>query len=370
MTGELQVQLLPARQGDAIWIRWGDANQILVDMGTRATGKAIRKRLSKLDEKGRHFDLLVVTHIDVDHIGGVMSGLVEAKATLPPVTFDDIWFNGWDHLHGRKTSQLEGMGTKDGEALSLWLATRPWNKQFKRGPVRREAKSFPEVTLADGLTLTVLGPSKERLKQLQSTWTQAVHDALAKQLRKPKGKLEELGTTDPPVLDTQQQLEHLAQSQLGTDGSEANGTSISLLLEYDGKRVLLTGDGFADDVTNALKELASQRSELIDKKTKRIRLDLVKMPHHGSQNNISRDLVEAVTCPTWAFSSDGTIYKHPDPPAIARILKWGVPRPTLIFNEPSTFNSWWQRPQWKSELRYDVAYGTKEEGITWPLPKE
>lgn len=370
MSGELSIQFLPARQGDAIWITWGAGHQILVDMGTRATGKAIRKRLSEAGGEHRAFDLLVVTHIDTDHIGGVMSGLVEAKELAPPVTFADVWFNGWEHLHDRKVSRLEGMGVKDGEKLGAWLSTRPWNEKFRRGPVRRDATTFPVKKFPEGLTLTVLGPSKRRLVEQQSTWTKELHDALnPKRPRVRKTTLEGLGTGVEPVIDERKQLVSLAESETGIDGSAANATSICLLLEHGETRVLLTGDGLASDIATALGELAAQRTELLDEESSRVRLDLVKMPHHGSQNNVDRALVELITCRDWLFSSDGTIYKHPDPPAIARILAWGDPRPRLIFTEPTAFNLWWNRADWKSRLRYSVHYGTKKDGVTWPLPR-
>lgn len=368
MTGEFSIQFLAARQGDAIWIRWGDGHQILIDLGTRATGRAIRKRLSEGREKDRAFDLLVVTHIDTDHIGGVMSGFVEAKPSLPPVTFSDIWFNGWDHLHGRKSTLLEGMGVRDGEKLAEWLGSRPWNEEFNRGPVGRGTTVFPTVTLPDGLTLTILGPSKQRLVELQKTWTEQLHNALRTNPRRPrKSKLEAMGTGVDLVLDTKDQLRLLAESETGIDGSEANGASICLLLEHGTTRVLLTGDGFSDDITGALQELAKQRAELLDERSGRIRLDLIKVPHHGSQNNLSRALVDSVTCPRWLFSSDGTSYKHPDPPAVARILAWGTPKPILMFTESTDFTRRWDRGEWMARHRYLVEYGTKEDGLKWTV---
>src|SRR5688500_5215439 len=98
----LELRFLPASEGDAVWVRWGDdlSHQLLVDMGKASTGTAIRARLERLAVTDRSFELLVVTHIDGDHIGGVLSGLVEAPS-LAGLTFEDIWFNGWPHLHGK-----------------------------------------------------------------------------------------------------------------------------------------------------------------------------------------------------------------------------------------------------------------------------
>ena len=119
----LSVTLLPARQGDAIWIRWGDANkphQLLIDMGTEEVGKRIREQILTLDEADRVFDLLVVTHVDCDHIGGVLTCLAEADP-IPGFTIRDVWFNGYPHLMGgRVRTRLEPMGPAQGERLATW----------------------------------------------------------------------------------------------------------------------------------------------------------------------------------------------------------------------------------------------------------
>ena len=369
MTDHLEVQLLPAAQGDAVWIRWGAGRQLLVDMGTRGAGKKIRTRLSKLPEAQRVFDLLVVTHIDGDHVGGVLSGIVEADPKLPPITFEEVWFNGWPHLQGRQIRDdgLKPMGPAQGEELSAWLETQEWNRSFSGGPVRREQNMLPVADLPDGLRLTVLGPTAERLSALRSTWTDEVHRAFAAE-KKASGGLIPLGESEAPHLNTSDDLTALAESKTSIDASLSNATSICLLLEYREQRVLLTGDGLAGDILAALRDLAEKRGDLVDD-AGRIRLDLVKMPHHGSQNNLSRAFVEAISCPRWAFSTNGAVYRHPDAPAIGRLLKWSQPRPPLLlFNQESRFSRWWRKLPWRTAFGYEVRYGTDTDGITVTLP--
>jgi metal-dependent hydrolase (beta-lactamase superfamily II) len=100
----LELQFLNARQGDAIWIRWGTGKQIMIDMGTHATGVSIAKRFRDLPKERRQFDLLVVTHVDIDHIGGVLSCVVDRAETVPDLTFNDVWFNGWKQLGGESVT--------------------------------------------------------------------------------------------------------------------------------------------------------------------------------------------------------------------------------------------------------------------------
>jgi hypothetical protein len=77
----------------------------------------------------------VVTHVDTDHIGGVLTGLVDPARPVP-VTFADVWFNGWEHLNGLvpadERSPLEPMGGVQGELLTTWLRDHAWNDAFGR----------------------------------------------------------------------------------------------------------------------------------------------------------------------------------------------------------------------------------------------
>lgn len=367
----LHVQFLPARQGDAIWVRWGEGRQLIIDMGTEQTGRALAKRLNAVPEDQRRFDLLVITHVDSDHIGGVLTCVADAHPEVPGLVFDDVWFNGWEHLHGQQLPPrasepaLEGMGPAQGERLASWLRRQSWNEAFDRFPVVRTDGVPRRVALPDGLTLTVLGPTQSRLDDLRGTWKEDVEVALAKgQLDEASpglglpgpGRLEAFGSSQPPTLENKVDLQLLAEGSSTKDSSKSNATTITLLLEWEGRRILLSGDAFADDLTKGLAALGIGTP---------VRLDMFKLAHHGSRQNLTKDLVEAVDCPYWLFSTDGTTFRHPDAPAIARILHWGRrDRPTLGFNVPSRFNRWWDNDTWRGLFDYDVEYGDDTHGLT------
>src|SRR5687767_2681416 len=102
----LTVEMLAAQQGDAVWIEYGARNavhRVLIDAGTPASASAIKERIERLPPDQRRFDLLVVTHIDTDHIGGVLKLLTERPAGL---VFDDVWFNAWRHIDRVGSSRL------------------------------------------------------------------------------------------------------------------------------------------------------------------------------------------------------------------------------------------------------------------------
>lgn len=358
----LELRALPAREGDAIWIRWGsdaDPHQLIIDMGTEGCGKKLRDRFVALPEVHRRLDLLVITHVDADHIGGVLTALVDAEP-ISGLQIGDVWFNGFVHLTGGSiTSTLEPMGPAQGERLTKWLEGQMWNKAFSGRPVQRTpGQSPPTITLHDELKLTVLGPTPQRLRALVSTWQEEVRSAiregnLGESAVSPT--LESMGSANSPLLDSEKALLDLAESHnKNHDEGKANGTSIALLLEYKGHTLILGGDAYSPDLVDGIVAVGKKRP---------LHVDVFKLPHHGSRNNIHRELVEAVECDCWLFSTDGTRFKHPDAETIARILKFRTaPEPLLAFNVPSTFNGWWKNKTWTSRFGYKTEYGTELDG--------
>jgi len=358
----VDLTFLDARQGDAIWVRWGAGRQLFVDMGTSGTGRALADRFRALPEDQRAFELLVVTHVDTDHIGGVLTGLVDPDQPVP-VTFRDVWFNGWEHLNGLvpadERSPLEPMGGVQGELLGAWLRDRAWNDAFGRAAVVRSETELPRIELPDGLTITVVAPVQERLTDLIPEWRDAVEAALEKgTLTDVSPGLEPMGPSTPPTLESRVDLELLSEDPSPVDSSKPNATSIALVLEHEGKRALLTGDSIASELIGGL--------ALLDAGD-RVPFDLVKLPHHGSRNNVARALVQAIECPLWVFSSDGTTFRHPDAIAVSRVVRDAGGAPHLVFNVPSTFNGWWQRPEWQQVFGYTTTYGVPADGVTVAL---
>ena len=361
----LELKMLPARQGDALWIRWGDGEipfQMLIDLGTEEVGRAFYDRLKALAPKERKFELLVVTHVDQDHIGGVLTGVAESEP-LDGFKIDDVWFNGWEHLSGNvvhsvSDNGLEAFGPAQGERLTSFLKSCNWNVAFNGKPVTRvNGEALLSVTLSDGLKLTVIGPTPDRLESFKKTWKEDVLLALKKgKLDEVSEGLEVYGAKKQPKLNTLEDLKELAEADISTDSSHANGSSIALVLEYRGSKVVLAGDAFGEDLVDGLKAFSKEDEPVV--------IDAIKLPHHGSKKNITKQLVDSVNCKHWLFSTDGTRFKHPDAAAVARVLHANLGNdPMLHFNVPSEYNMWWDKPEWRQEFGYTANYGNDEDGL-------
>ncbi len=333
--------MLPAREGDCLWLRYGKPGairQILIDCGRAATFQELRVRLLALPASERHFELLVITHVDRDHIEGAL-GLLEDAAL--PVTFGDIWFNGFDHLN---SARLETFGAVQGERLTTALLKRKaaWNKAWQGKAVAIRGAALPKKKLAGGLTLTVLSPDKQKLLDLIPTWKAEciaaglVPGSKARRAALRRG-LEEFGG---PNVDL------LAAGKFSDDSTKPNGSSIALLAEYGGKRVVLGADAHVGRMLPSLTALAKGR---------KLKIDAFKVPHHGSEANISKELLETVSCDKYLISTSGSYFKHPRAAAVARLLKFGGSKKTLYFNYASTFTKAWDKPALKKKYGYDVV---------------
>jgi glyoxylase-like metal-dependent hydrolase (beta-lactamase superfamily II) len=67
---------------------------MLIDGGPPDTWPLQEARLRRMGRADQHFDVVVVTHIDNDHIGRIIPFLQSDLAD----NVDDFWFNGRSHL--------------------------------------------------------------------------------------------------------------------------------------------------------------------------------------------------------------------------------------------------------------------------------
>ncbi len=246
--------------------------------------------------------------------------------------------------------------------LAEWLSKRPkWNGAFGGGAVCRvPGEALRIVQLAGGMKVSVLGPTPARLAALAPEWRNEVAEALRKReaAAAPAGRLEPMGPRkEPPVLafGSIEDLRALAKKVSGKDTSRANGSSIVLLLEHAGRRVLLAGDAYAVDLVDGLRAFGAGNP---------VPLAAFKLPHHGSRENTTRALVDAVDCPLFLFSTDGSVFGHPDPEAVACVIEGARTRPAgLAFNARSRFTAPWDVGEWKTKLDYTTTYGNAEEGL-------
>ena len=175
----LRMEMLPANQGDCLWIEYGQKNKprlILIDGGTAGSIKALVEKVKALPAKSRHLELLVVTHVDADHIAGVLKFLETPQLGL---SVGEVWFNAYKHL----LEKGETFGPAQGEKLSADIVAGrfPWNRKFKGQAVKVPDKGPLPVKKLDGdLEFVILGPTMEKLRILKPVWVEACKEARIK----------------------------------------------------------------------------------------------------------------------------------------------------------------------------------------------
>jgi beta-lactamase superfamily II metal-dependent hydrolase len=344
-----RIEMLPAANGDALLVRYGDAanpSVILIDAGTPGAHDAVRDRLMELKDRAHplNIELLVITHIDDDHIGGVLALLEKEEVE---VRFRDIWFNGYGHLGDE---DIQEFGPVQGERLTTLLTdgTRPWNIASASRSLRvRDGESLPTVTLGGGMKVTLLSPDGGKLAKLRQRWEDVVTaEGLIPNAATDSGfdaadnsDIERFGPID---LDT------LAAEAFHEDTAPANGSSIAFLAEYDGRRVLFAADAHPGRLIQSIDTLVGPGNKLA--------LDVCKLSHHGSNHNTSPDLIDRLDCTRYLISTNGARFKHPHRPAMARIIKHGTQGKELIFNYRSDYTVIWDDEDLKAEGSYSTTY--------------
>jgi Metallo-beta-lactamase superfamily len=348
----LAIEMLPAEHGDCLWIEYGDPEnprRVLVDCGLRATYRELAERLRGRQEIG--FELLVLTHIDADHILGAIPLLQE----VGPERFGDVWFNGWKHLN-----PADALGALHGELFSAVLEDRrfQWNRSWNGGAVvLPDDGALPQIELEGGLKLTLLSPTHERLADLSATWEKELkalepgdtEGALAALQCMPRFQPDALG---PERID----VEALSEAPFQPDDSAANGSSIALLAEYGGKTLLLGADAFSPVLESSLRRHLRQTGRT------RLRVDACKIPHHGARTNNGPGFLALLDCRDFLFSSNGSHgYHHPHRETVARILTTRR-EARLHFNYRTPETEVWDDPDLQREWSYEALYPANPAG--------
>jgi beta-lactamase superfamily II metal-dependent hydrolase len=340
------VRALPARFGDCLLVQWGSPPRaLMIDAGVGKTyTESIAGALARCRSDGvRRLELLVVTHLDRDHIGGVEQVVKKRAAHGLPIA--DVWFNGAPHIP-RDPVRLRSVEQAEALGRTLQEQNLPWNAAFGGKPVRLPSRGAPAVREFDGgLRVTVLSPDLAQLRRLAKIWPQAVRSAESPEL---EIAVRGVSTRRPPValpID----LKTLAAKTFAEDTSEANGSSIALLIEHEGRAVVLTGDAYPSVVLKGWRRLVADRGEAP-------RVDVLKLSHHGSHTNTSPALLRALKPKRVLISTDGSAYGHPHAETLAWAIK-AIECIELVFNHDNEYSQPWASSATRRGAGFKVRVG-------------
>jgi hypothetical protein len=305
-----KLHVIQARFGDALLLEFGEpgrAGYVLVDGGPPKTyAGALRPALDAITGPGGALDLVVLSHIDNDHIVGLLelfADIEDDKVSARQLRnrVGHVWLNSFARTVdaagdiSRGLQSLAAMASTAGVAMPLVMDAFYGIKEGHRLRLLAQKLQIPinsgfkdDLILVDTatrsvdfgpLSLAVVGPDKANLAALRAEWL----DWLVRATEKI--------AADPSTAAT-------------LDTSVPNLSSVVLIATCAGKSVLLTGDARGDHIVAGLKQAGMSTSG-------KLHVDVLKVPHHGSARNVSRAFFQAVTADTYVISADGR-YGNPD----------------------------------------------------------
>jgi beta-lactamase superfamily II metal-dependent hydrolase len=324
----MKIQFLKANKGDSIHLSFSDNDKIerniLIDGGTGSTYYENKSRkkgdlyhlIETIKTNNQKIDLLILTHIDDDHIGGILRWFSKDKTAFNLI--DKVWFNSGKTI-------AEYLTLKRNKELELTLdifentyTSVPQAKKFEDYLI--ENKIWDKKIILKGNTekingvkIQILSPTNEKLKKLLT------------EFKKPKYEYFTSGVESDwniSLLDFIKE-ETSKEYKFDEDDSIPNGSSITFVLTFDEKNYLFLGDSHPTDILESLKEKYSKNNPLI--------VEFLKVSHHGSCRNTSKELLEIIKTDNYIISSDGTSHNLPNKRTFARIVNEN-PNATIHFN--------------------------------------
>lgn len=306
-----EIYFYPAGCGDASRMRYlgndGRYHNIFIDSGYRKTFKnIINHQIKEIQINNEPIDLWIVSHIHDDHIGGIEQFIIQIQTGESQDTIDSWFYNRPRRVNqsaDNKKSVSSPKSIRQGDILAKYL------EYIKKLPAEDIVYGAEQTDLF-GLKIHILTPTSEKLNQLRAKYES--------NLKLPLEKLEGEQVSEAKSAiksDYHIQLKDFDLSIWNEDVSIENGSSISVLTEYEGIKILWLADSHPSDIVLALNSMGYNHSNKIE-------CDFVKVAHHGSKANNSNELYSLIKCVNYVFSADGTNkHKLPTKDSIARILR-------------------------------------------------
>lgn len=325
----MEIKFLHAFNGDCIWIAFeenGANRNILIDGGTSTTYSytdknkkpkdgALKILIESLKAQNELLDLIILTHIDDDHIDGFLKWFRKDKEAIKHIK--EVWFNSGRTIKkylNDINSEVDSLKFKENTTLT----SVPQGVDFEN--YIRDNQVWDEKVIAqknilnwNNISFQILSPGKNKLEKLLKEWNK----------KKPESLLDTSRKSD--CSKTLKQL--IEQDSFDEDDDPYNGSSIAFILQNNEKKVLLLGDSHPSEILTELKRLKYDENN-------KLSVDMIKLSHHGSKKNNPIEIFKIVDTEKYVISTNGDTHNHPDKATIARIVATN-PKAKIYFNYPN-----------------------------------
>lgn len=323
----MRIKFLKAFNGDSILISFLEneiSRNILIDGGigdTYMTTSNVKgdlyEAIKQIREDKQFIDLLILTHFDDDHIGGILRWLNKDKEAASLIK--KVWFNSGKEI-SKKFKNVENQDLEievvDG-ADDFYTSPKQGIKfeKYLRDNNLWDGEIIEQGAACDlfGLKFKILSPNDDKLDKLLNLY------------KKQKDYFTSGGEYD---FKTSLKEFIYEESQPGfkflEDASVANGSSIAFIMEYENRSFLFLADAHPSVVIEGLNKFGYNKDNPLN-------AELLKVSHHGSMYNTSKDLLEIVKTNKYVICSNATKHGLPNKRTIARMIQ-NNPNAHIYFN--------------------------------------
>lgn len=278
----MKIRLYQVKSGDCIHVKFGYSN-IIIDTGFFATAKETLYRIfEECKVASEKVNLIVITHTDQDHISG-MKGLDGKKEYFK--LLDGVWINTPGSL--KQYNPSSEISFIQGEKIRGML-------EENNIPFKSELHNSLDEFYFRGAKFLILSPTKSDLDKYNDQWhvTEGAMDIASNK-----------SDWDLPICE-------LIEKDTPLDQSNSNKVSIAFILSHGNSNALFLGDANSNVITEKLINCGYSRE-------KPLKLECLKLSHHGSSCNISQDLINLIDCQNYMISSNSS---HLDKLTLAKII--------------------------------------------------
>jgi len=354
----MKLKIFQSDKGDCLLLEAASGEMVLCDGGMGPSMRNhVRAELSALRNDGRELAFVYVSHIDNDHISGVLQLLEDEaewrvfdhhqqngrpikrpKVPRPPV-IKGILHNGFrdqipantkpienllaamapslfgtavpELVHAAEDMQAIATGVPQAIEVSKLIGDKALDIPLNRPPgVTGPSKLLFAGQPGDAFELgsmrfTLIGPTQNELEDLRDGWNNWLRDnkeRLKKIRAELRKRVEEFSTGS--LADSPFDLSEWEGIPGFKGVTVPNLASLMFMVEENGKLLLLTGDGQQDFILAGL-----ARTGFLQDGHRH--LDALKIQHHGSENNMDADFARKVSADHYVFCGNGE-HENPD----------------------------------------------------------
>jgi len=352
----MKLTIFESDMGDCLLLEAASGDLMLCDGGMRASLEThVRAELGALRDAGRELELVYVSHIDNDHISGVLQLLEDEaewrvfdlhqqsgdpirkpKVPRPPV-IKGILHNAFGDQIKATTKEIKEIENLLVAAAPTLYASAASEFIYAADEMQGIAAGIPEalkvsrLTGADALDIPVnkppgvaeavkllyagqpgetfalgsmrfvlIGPTAKELRSLGKgwkTWLEESPDQVTKIRAQLKKRIDDFSsgamTGSPYDLRDWNGIPDIKGV------TAPNIATLMFMVEENGKRVLLTGDAQQDFILDGL-----ERTGFLDEGF--VHLDALKVQHHGSEHNMDENFAQKVSADHYVFCGNGS----------------------------------------------------------------